>query len=510
MFMKKLHILCLLCLSLSLLTAYAQSEHHLPLPKIEYGIATLSGSITGDTPSNIDISTISIVVTNPLAYFADYTLPVDEDGLFSIRIPSFGITHGFINSPVYTGNIFLLPNEETVLNISFDKNGHKHIDVTEKLGVTKDDLQRMGFVLSDILADEQKVDSTFGPVEDGGDFIRYSSLYLQIAKEQVSERNEISPSAQKIIQTALTTFLFSQLYLDYYGSMKRSYSDRHHAGGNIDYDQIDYRAPEIDSTYFSFFEAHDLNSPYYLYSSYLQPFFQDILKDETLSIPEIGEYSPDSWTALVKGKLGHAIGADTGLFYDLLTANAYVRQLTALRLLSDSQKDEIRAYFPNKAFSDFLLEENERIQQLIAQNRSSGTLTIHETPDMPKEQLMDVIIAKYKDKVVFVDFWATWCAPCLQGMQESAPVKKAFEDKDVAFVYITTTSSPPKIWLEKIKDIGGDHYYLDGEQWEYVLDSLGFSGIPTYFIYDKQGKQKRKHTMFMGVENMRDWISELL
>lgn len=505
--MKAIHIIFVIGLSLIIRCGYSQYP---PSLEIEYGTATFKGSVEGFVPQDINVAELNMVITDALTYFKEISIPIDEHGQFMVQIPSFGLTHGFINSTFYTGNIFLLPNEETQLRVFFDDTGQKHIDVTEKLGITKDDLMKMGFVLGEILADDQKIDSSFGLIEDGEDFIKYSSLYMQISHDQIAGRDDISKMAQMVLQKGITTFLFRQLFLDYYRSMRASYHDRYNQENEASFSEMEYEAPKIDSTYFNFLADYDMNSATYLLSSYLQPFLQDLLKDETLNIPGITNYTVDNWVTILKNKLGHAIGTDNGLFYDLLTANAYIRQLTDLRLLTDSQKNDIRAHFTNKAFTDFLLDENERIRHLVAQNRSSETLVIHETPDVPNEQLLDAIIEKYSGQVVFVDFWATWCAPCLQGMRESAPLKKELGEANVAFVYITTTSSPPKIWEDKIKDIGGNHYYLAREQWEYLLGKLDFSEIPTYLIYDKQGNRKHKHTMFMGVENMRNWIHALL
>ena len=451
-----------------------------------------------------------MVITDPLRFFTDYTIPIREDGSFRLSVPSFGITHVMITSGAYTGQVLLRPGEETHLVVSFDRTGKKHVKITGKLGLDESDLQLMPEVLGQIMADGQKVDrATFGKLENGGDFIRYCRQYIRTAKDEASRKTALSGPAIEAVQISLTTFLLNQLNFDYYGSMKRSYYNQHHPDRDIEYHEFDYSAPPIDSSYFSFLSEYDLNSPYYLYSSYLQPFFQTILKDKTLAIPDIDRYPLDRWVTLVKDKLRYAIEADTGLFFDLLTANAYIKQITGLKPLTAEQKSDIRGHFMNKAFVRCLIDEDKRTKDLIDENQGSTALTIAETPQVPLDKLLDAIMSRYKGKVVLVDFWATWCVPCLESMEETAPVKKQFRE-DVAFVYITTTSSPPKVWHEKIKDIGGHHYYLTDEQWDYLLDSFNFSGIPTYMIYDRSGRQKHIHTAFMGTEQLKQWLTELL
>ena len=123
---------------------------------------------------------------------------------------------------------------------------------------------------------------------------------------------------------------------------------------------------------------------------------------------------------------------------------------------------------------------------------------------------MNTIIPKYKGSVVLVDFWATWCVPCLNAHYDIKPIKDELKEKGVVFVYLTDSSSPKPLWEGKIKGIGGEHYYLTESEWNYVLDSFSFTGIPSYLIYDKTGQLKHKFTGFPGTDKMREMIEALL
>ncbi|MEA5081391.1 MAG: hypothetical protein VB024_07205 [Dysgonamonadaceae bacterium] len=78
--------------------------------------------------------------------------------------------------------------------------------------------------------------------------------------------------------------------------------------------------------------------------------------------------------------------------------------------------------------------------------------------------------------------------------------QKYNENKDIVFVYIANISSPKALGEEKIKIIGGEHYYLTQEECEYVMDNLGFDSIPTYLFYDTKGILKDKVTSYPGTE----------
>lgn len=138
------------------------------------------------------------------------------------------------------------------------------------------------------------------------------------------------------------------------------------------------------------------------------------------------------------------------------------------------------------------------------------TYTVRAVPEVPGEQVLDKIIGQYSGKVVVADFWATWCGPCLNGMQLSAPVKEKIKNEDVVFIYLTNPSSPRDEWETMIKQLDGDHYYLPRETWTLLMEQIESKGIPTYLIYDKEGKLQHKSIGFMGTEKLEEWIRESL
>jgi thioredoxin-related protein len=100
----------------------------------------------------------------------------------------------------------------------------------------------------------------------------------------------------------------------------------------------------------------------------------------------------------------------------------------------------------------------------------------------------------------------------MKAMQEMRPLKKELTDRGAVFVYLTDTSSPQSLWKEKIPGIGGEHYYLNGDEWKSISysEKYGFQYIPTYFIFDAEGNLKSKLTGYPGNDEFRKLIDELL
>ena len=138
-------------------------------------------------------------------------------------------------------------------------------------------------------------------------------------------------------------------------------------------------------------------------------------------------------------------------------------------------------------------------------NTSSSYLSIIDIdPKMSAQQILPTITDKYKGKAVLIDFWNTWCVPCRAAMSAIRPLKEQLHD--VVYVYIADVSSPVDKWGEMIKTISGVHVRLTKEQAAALAEIHKFSGIPTYFVVNKEGKITYQKTSFPGVETLREQL----
>ena len=134
------------------------------------------------------------------------------------------------------------------------------------------------------------------------------------------------------------------------------------------------------------------------------------------------------------------------------------------------------------------------------------------TPELKSEgdRLFDSMIKKFRGKVVYVDFWATWCGPCRSGIERIKPLKQEMENEDIVFVYITNPTSPAKTYKEMIPGIDGEHFKVSSDEWNYLTQKFNIYGIPHYALVDREGRVVNPHMMHLGNDQLKKVLMEQL
>lgn len=148
----------------------------------------------------------------------------------------------------------------------------------------------------------------------------------------------------------------------------------------------------------------------------------------------------------------------------------------------------VQQLFSHPFLKNYIAYCNERLKLKLETNQNKTGYTFHQVPDVENEELFNAILELFKGKVVLVDFWATWCTPCRQGILKMKPIKETLADQEIAFVYITGETSPQKTYENMIPDIKGHHFRLSDAQWKYICKQFQVDGIPHYMVVDKNGK----------------------
>jgi cytochrome c biogenesis protein CcmG/thiol:disulfide interchange protein DsbE len=106
-----------------------------------------------------------------------------------------------------------------------------------------------------------------------------------------------------------------------------------------------------------------------------------------------------------------------------------------------------------------------------------------------------------RGRVLVVDFWATWCEPCIMEIPKFNKMAEEFKGKDVEIVGITVESAHADI-KPKVKETGMKYTVLVGN--DAVVDGFGgLVGFPTTFVVTKDWKIYKKYMGALPDKDMR-------
>lgn len=143
--------------------------------------------------------------------------------------------------------------------------------------------------------------------------------------------------------------------------------------------------------------------------------------------------------------------------------------------------------YPDSEYSDFLAEGIARKKKL-----SPGAPAIDFT--VYDEDGRKIKLSSLKGKVVYIDFWASWCGPCRAEFKYMKEIKERFSGRDVVFVYASIDMDEGEWNKAREKyDLQGLHVRLNGEE-DKTAVAYGINGVPYYFLVDREGNFALEHT----------------
>ena len=135
-------------------------------------------------------------------------------------------------------------------------------------------------------------------------------------------------------------------------------------------------------------------------------------------------------------------------------------------------------------------------------------------------------LSDLKGKVLYVDFWGTWCFPCLQEMPHSLTLQEKFKDKNVEFVYIGLEGGEDQVkeWKEFISGqvsfdyapfleqrvYPGVHMLCEGQFGNPQIQAYQISAAPTYMLIDAEGKIARARAPRPSDKEIEALLNEML
>lgn|GEM_PF-2059136 len=104
------------------------------------------------------------------------------------------------------------------------------------------------------------------------------------------------------------------------------------------------------------------------------------------------------------------------------------------------------------------------------------------------EETWESVIRKHKGKKIYVDFWASWCAPCIHEFQYKDQLRVRLGDK-VVFLYLALGDKEEK-WKKAVEKYGitQNSYLVTNSRSSKFVEQHKILSIPRYMIVDENGK----------------------
>ena len=117
------------------------------------------------------------------------------------------------------------------------------------------------------------------------------------------------------------------------------------------------------------------------------------------------------------------------------------------------------------------------------------------------------IVDSNKGRVLIINYWATWCNPCVREFPGLINVRKEFAESDLQMVGISVDYNPrPVDNFVKQNEINFPIFLDDGS----ISTMLDIGSIPRTIIYDRQGTKVLDHLGFISEKSFRHVVARLV
>ncbi len=143
--------------------------------------------------------------------------------------------------------------------------------------------------------------------------------------------------------------------------------------------------------------------------------------------------------------------------------------------------NEIKPFITNQNYLSEITKSYEKLKKI-----EKGAIS----PNFKFNDLAnkEVTLSDFKGKLIYIDVWATWCAPCLQELPALKKVEEKYKDENIVFVSICKDDSKER-WLKMIndKELKGVQLFAEEDNSSFFED-YAIQGIPWYILIDEEGK----------------------
>lgn len=144
---------------------------------------------------------------------------------------------------------------------------------------------------------------------------------------------------------------------------------------------------------------------------------------------------------------------------------------------------------------------------------SSVSVYAQEVKSLKSTQELDELKNSLKGKVVLINFWATWCKPCVKEFPELVKLYNNYKDKNFQLVFISAdvpeeidSKVVPFLRSQNVDFISYYNNFDKPEELINYIDKNWEGAIPSTYIYDKEGNLTSN---ILGIKNYEFFEKEI-
>ncbi|WP_375436973.1 TlpA family protein disulfide reductase [uncultured Hymenobacter sp.] len=172
------------------------------------------------------------------------------------------------------------------------------------------------------------------------------------------------------------------------------------------------------------------------------------------------------------------------------------KELTCFQLLAGAKRFRRPQPHLLKDYRSWMMPESRFVRSLTGQDQLTLIL--------PDQQLANTdtligannqkitlaqLLAKHRGKMIYLDFWASWCAPCIMEMPASAALRQHYRGKPVVFIYLSIDDDHQE-WQQATAQFlprVAEQYRFTSHKTARFLKRFAVTSIPRYILLDKYG-----------------------
>ena len=127
---------------------------------------------------------------------------------------------------------------------------------------------------------------------------------------------------------------------------------------------------------------------------------------------------------------------------------------------------------------------------------SAAEVAIETTAPQPVPEIafqtldgQETTLAAFAGKVVVLNLWATWCAPCREEMPALDRLQAMFADRDVIVLALSVDRAGPERVQKFLDEIGVQHLHVYRDPKAAATRALKVPGLPATLLIDRQGRE---------------------